>query len=391
MNNKESILEDLRRRASALQAYSDNNELYSIVGSLIQKDMTTLKCREYISAYEEEHMFYFALFKPQIEIPKQSWIENAKRDIRNIRKNTVAPSLRECYAVSEVISRSVVLMYECEEEGIIGIEIEPVIREKNDENDTPLILFLSFDGENAHFIRCDGNIDRFIDCGLTIINRRHSKCLDKRFRNNFDILRYFLLKKECLSFSKSSYSDVSSVDVTNMFDLFAQIIYGTQTNESDVKDFIKTHVETDDIIQVYMQLVNVEENISENVKKNEKNAEKLGKKLSKELFRKQLTDWKSADTVHLFALASVFNAEIYVVSPDNASGREDSNLYLPICGSYLYIFESPLVFKMIKGSTSFEINFEEECQCCRKTPEIIGQFPIANNTIDLDRIRSLGE
>lgn len=138
MNNKESILEDLRRRASALQAYSDNNELYSIVGSLIQKDMTTLKCREYISAYEEEHMFYFALFKPQIEIPKQSWIENAKT-------------------------------------------------------------------------------------------------------------------------------------------------------------------------------------------------------------------------------------------------------------CYLYTFESPLVFKMIKGSTSFEINFEEECQCCRKTPEIIGQFPIANNTIDLDRIRSLGE
>lgn len=86
MNNKESILEDLRRRASALQAYSDNNELYSIVGSLIQKDMTTLKCREYISAYEEEHMFYFALFKPQIEIPKQSWIEKCQKRYKKYKK-----------------------------------------------------------------------------------------------------------------------------------------------------------------------------------------------------------------------------------------------------------------------------------------------------------------
>lgn len=389
MDDKESILKDLKRRVSALQANSDSNELYSIVGSLIQKDMTTSKCRHHISAFEEKHLFYFSLFKPQIENPKESWIENAKKDIRSIRKNAVAPSLRECFAVSEVISRSVVLMYECDEEGFRGIEIEPMIREKDDENDTPLILFLRFDGENVRFIRCDENIDRFIECGLKITNKKHVKCLDKRFRNNFDTLRHFLLEKEFFSFSSSSYPDDFPVEMTNMFDLFAQIIYGTQTNEKHVKDLIKAHVEADDYIQVYMQLVNVQENVSENVQKNEKKAEKLGEQLSKESFRKRLTNWKSADTVHLFALASVYNAEIYVVSPEDVTGREESNLYLPICGSYLYTFESPLVFKMRKGSSSFEINFEEECQCCRKTPEIIGQFPIANNTIDLDRIRSL--
>lgn len=386
MNDRESILNDLRRRVSTLQASSDNNELYSIVGSLIQKDMTTSKCRKHISAYEEKHLFYFALFKPQIEKnPKESWIENAKRDIRNIRKNTVAPSLRECYAVSEVIARSVVLMYECEEEGFRGIEIEPVIHEKDDENDTPLILFLRFEGENVHFIRCDESIDRFIDCGLTITNRKHSKCLDKRFCNQFHTVRNFLLEKEFLSFSKSSYQDDSSEEMTNIFDLFAQIIYGTETNERDVKDFIKAHVETDDFIQVYMQLGNAEEHISENVQK------KLGKQLSKESFGKQLTDWKSASTVHLFALASVFNAEIYVVSPKDVSGREESNLYLPICGCYMYTFESPLVFKSKKESPSFETDLKQECLCRQKTPEIIGQFPIANNTIDLERIRSLGE
>lgn len=393
MNDRGSILNDLRRRVSALQAYGGNNELYSIVVPLMQKDMTILKCREHISAYEEKHLFYFALFKPQIENPKESWIENAKRDIRSIRKNAVAPSLRECYAVSEVISRSVVLMYECEEEGFIGIQIEPVIREKDDKNDPPLILFLRFDRENVHFIRCDENIDRYIDCGLKIINRKHSKCVDKRFRNNFETLTHFLLTKDkrFLSFSTSSYSDVSSVEITNMYDLFAQIIYGTPKQEKDVKEFLKAHVETEDFIQVYMQLVNVEEYISENIQKNEKNAETLGKQLSKDAFRKQLTDWKSAKTVHLFALASIFNAAIYVVSPRDVSGREESNLYLPICGSYLYTFESPLVFKSSKESSSFKINLKEECLCRQNTPEIIGQFPIANNTIDLDRIRSLGE
>lgn len=267
MNNKESILEDLRRRASALQAYSDNNELYSIVGSLIQRDLTTSKCRELIATFEEKHLFYFALFKLQIENPKKSWIENAKKDITNIRKNTVAPSLRECYAISEVISRNVVLMYEYEEDGLTGIEIEPVVSEKENKKDTPLILFLRFDEENVHFIRCYENINRFIDCGLTITNGKHLKCLDKRFRNNFDTLRHFLLDSEFLFFSCYSFPDAFPVEMTNMFELFAQIIYGTQTNEKGVKDLIKAHVEADDYIQVYMQLVNVQENVSKNIQK----------------------------------------------------------------------------------------------------------------------------
>lgn len=94
-------------------------------------------------------------------------------------------------------------MYECEEEGFIGIKIEPVISEKDDENDHPLILFLRFERENVHFIRCDDNIDRYIDCGLKITNRKHSKCVDKRFRNNFETLTHFLLTKDkiFLSFS----------------------------------------------------------------------------------------------------------------------------------------------------------------------------------------------
>uniref|UniRef100_A0A8W8JJA3 Apolipoprotein L3 n=1 Tax=Magallana gigas TaxID=29159 RepID=A0A8W8JJA3_MAGGI len=389
MGDKRSILKDLRRRASALHAYSDNNELYSIVGSLIQRDLTTSKCRELISTFEEKHLFYFALFKPQIENPKKSWIENAKRDITNIRKNTAAPSLRECYAISEVISRNVVLMCEYEEDGFRGIEIEPVVSEKDNKNDTPLILFLRFDEENVHFIRCDENINRFIDCGLTITNGKHLKCLDKRFRNNFDTLRHFLLDSEFHFFSCYSFPDAFPVEMTNMFELFAQIIYGTQTNEKGVKDLIKAHVEADDYIQVYMQLVNVQENVSKNIQKNEKKAVKLEAQLTKESFRKRMIDWKAAEKVHLFALASLFNAEIYVVSPEDVSGREVSDLYLPICGSYLYTFESPLVFKIKKGSTSFEVNFEKQCQCCRKTPEIIGEFPIANNAIDLERIRSL--
>lgn len=239
MNDKEPIINDLRRRAPVLPLF-DNNELYSIVGTLIKKDMTPLECREHISAYEERHLFYFALFKPRIENSETNWIENAKRDIRSIRENTVAPSLRECYAISEVISRNVVLMYECGDEGLRGIEIEPVIREKDIKNDTPLILLLKFDGEIVHFIQCDENIDHCIDCGLTITNKKHLKCLDKRFRNNFATFNHFLLEKDFLIFSASSYQDAFPAEMTNIFDLFAQIIYGTIRNQRGVKRFDKS-------------------------------------------------------------------------------------------------------------------------------------------------------
>lgn len=138
----------------------------------------------------------------------------------NIRKNMVVLLLCECYVISEVIFRNVVLMCEYEEDGFRGIEIEFVISEKDNKNDILLILFLRFDEENVYFIWCDENINCFIDCGLIIINGKYLKCLDKRFCNNFDILRYFLFDSEFYFFLCYSFLDVFLVEMINMFEFF---------------------------------------------------------------------------------------------------------------------------------------------------------------------------
>lgn len=83
-----------------------------------------------------------------------------------------------------------------------------------------LILFLRFDEENVYFIWCDENINCFIDCGLIIINGKYLKCLDKRFCNNFDILRYFLFDSEFYFFLCYSFLDVFLVEMINMFEFF---------------------------------------------------------------------------------------------------------------------------------------------------------------------------
>lgn len=369
MNEEESLPSYLRRKT--LSQKCDSDGLYFIAGSFIHKDID--ECRKHISEFEEKHLFYFVLFKPLIEDPPKSWIENAITDIKSIKESGVSPSLRECYAVSEAISRKVVLIYECRREGLRAIEIEPVIREMG-KDDKPLILFIRLQGfrcSEIHIVQVDDTIESLIGRGLLITNKGHSKCLDKRFRNNFDMFYHFLLDKEEYISSPNSMRE----EKTNMCYRFSQIIYGNETDAKYIKELIKTHMMNDEFMQVYMQLA--EEKI-----------------LTKKLFEKRFTEWNSADKVDLFAFASVFNAEIYVVLPKDVEGKEEANLYLPICGGYLYKFTSPLVFKRKRGRTckAFEISFEDTvCQCYRNTPDIAGQFPIANNTIDLDRIRTLGE
>lgn len=72
-----------------------------------------------------------------------------------------------------------------------------------------------------------------------------------------------------------------------------------------------------------------------------------------------MIDWKLVEKVYLFVLVSFFNVEIYVVFFEDVLGREMLDLYFLICGSYLYIFEFFLVFKIKKGSILFEVNFEK--------------------------------
>lgn len=189
MDKQTTLLDDFKR-CEAPHCLG-NDELFNVIGPLIRDGMTAKKCRQYVSDYEEKHFFYFSLFKPLFKKVGQSWIENAKQDIKNISKYGVAPSLREFYAISEIISRTVIVMHKCKEGKIRGVQIEPMIRETEDDRSMPLILLLTLEEEFIHVIKSDKNIDEIYKDDF-IINIGHARCLDKRFRNNFDDLQKFL-------------------------------------------------------------------------------------------------------------------------------------------------------------------------------------------------------
>lgn len=382
MDKQTTLLDDFKR-CEAPHCLG-NDELFNVIGPLIRDGMTAKKCRQYVSDYEEKHFFYFSLFKPLFKKVGQSWIENAKQDIKNISKYGVAPSLREFYAISEIISRTVIVMHKCKEGKIRGVQIEPMIRETEDDRSMPLILLLTLEEEFIHVIKSDKNIDEIYKDDF-IINIGHARCLDKRFRNNFDDLQKFLFDADeitCASNYPQEVMETFSGEVTNLFLLFGKLIYGSEENEKDVQCLLKNHMEVQEFCPVYMQHINVGENVETEKKSNQE-------KRIEEEFKQHLTGWKTAEIVDFFALASVFNVQVFVVS---LNGNKKPNLYLPICGSYLYTFNSPLIFENTTNRQLFKVNIEDlKCPCFQKAPEIFGQFPVCNNDFDIDRINKLGE
>lgn len=116
-----------------------------------------------------------------------------------------------------------------------------------------------------------------------------------------------------------------------------------------------------------------------------KKQERELQKRMEEAFKEHLNCWKSAEIVDFFALASVFNVQVFVVSPN---GSNTPILYLPICGNYMYTFKSSFIFERTPGKQLFDMFFEPiECLCFQRTPEITGQLSVYNNKIDLDSIQ----
>lgn len=160
------------------------------------------------------------------------------------------------------------------------------------------------------------------------------------------------------------------------------MIYGSAGNENDIKVLLKSHMEQSHYRDTYMKQVKYNK---EAVAGDKKKQERELQKRMEEAFKEHLNCWKSAEIVDFFALASVFNVQVFVVSPN---GSNTPRLYLPICGNYMYTFKSSFIFERTSDEQLFDIFLERiECLCLQNTPEITGQFPVYNNKIDLDNIQ----
>ncbi|XP_061169289.1 uncharacterized protein LOC133178587 [Saccostrea echinata] len=399
MSTQGCSLKELKRHFDLSSHNHNSDELYAIAGSLTPTQRTSTKCRQYVAEFEEKHLFYFSLFKPKYHDASHTWIRRVKEDIKNSKRSGAAPTLREIYAVSEIIETVIFLLFEGEDGTMKALKIQSVIRE-NDADQPPLVLLLITNTECPCFQRIEGNVADLKRLHIEIINANHTECLDKRFRNNFkDLQRNFMLVGEDND-SSSKLAREHFESKTNIFSLCSQIIYGNKDYAQAVRECVKMHMEGDDFREVYLQFVDVKsyvtkheytamETISDTGKK-----EKVLAKLTKEAFEKHLTEWQCFTLEDFFAIASVYNVEVFVipVQKEQTTSKNDNKgtkLFLPICGSYLYAFKTPFVFQKI-SEILFKGNLNDhDCLCCMRAPDVCGNFPIINDEIDLRRLQKL--
>lgn len=384
MSNPGDQLQRLKRQFGLMSHRHDKDELYTVVGSLTPIQKTATHSRQFVSQFEETHLFYFSLFKPVHHRPVDSWIARVKTDINNIKQSGIAPTIRELYAVSEITGRSILLVYENGDKALKALQIEPVIQE-NDKNEL-LILLFTYCGEEPCFMRIKGCITDLRDFDVEIVNANHIKCLDKRFRNSFkDLQTSFLLKEKLIQESIGAG--------TNIFSLCGQLIYGDKEIAVGIKELVTMHVTADDFREVYKQFVDVEaytpkdEYSAVTAISNEKKKEQKFASLAEKAFKKHLTTWESLTHEDLIAIASVYNIEVYVLTNKDKGEK----LFLPISGNYMFVFESPFVFQQI-SKVLFKGRLQDrECPCLRDRPKLLGNFPIMDDDIDLHRLRKLGK
>ncbi|XP_062585230.1 uncharacterized protein LOC134246897 [Saccostrea cucullata] len=391
-------LRELKRNFDLVSHSHDNDELYTIAGSLTPTQMTASECRQYVAEFEEKHLFYFTLYKPKHQNVSQTWIRRVKEDLKNAKRSGAAPTLREIYAVSEIINSDIFLLFEGGDKTIKALQIRSVIRE-NDADKAPLILLLILKTKYSCFQRIKGNVADLEILDIEVINANHTECLDKRFRNDFkDLQGNFMLVGENNSTSlKLAEENLKSK--TNIFGICSQIIYGNKDDVLAVKECVKMHMEGEDFREIYTQFVDVKSYVADEYTAmesitDEEKKEKVLAKLTKEAFEKHLTEWRSFTLEDFFAIASVYNVEVFVipVQKEQTISKNDSKgtkLFLPICGGYLFTFKTPFIFQKI-SETLFKGRFSAtDCLCNMSAPEVCGNFPMLNDEIDLKRKQKL--
>ncbi|XP_062569719.1 uncharacterized protein LOC134231769 [Saccostrea cucullata] len=379
-------LEDKLKEYFAVSAHPhDNNELFTIVGKLLPGDYKYGKVRKELSKFQKRLQYYFSLFKAQKYRPEMTVHEAFRRDMTVLEDEQFPPTLRELYAISEFLEQKITLLKiaaGCET--VSGFYISPLLRETSKTD--KIILLLTFIGGEPYFQLLEGDERNLVKCPVTFINENHDLCLDKRFENSFQDLDATFILKKIEGLTTSSLDEamttitISETDKTNIFVVLSQLVYGLECMEDFVKDHVITHMKSEDFCEIYQAFVCLDkfeaekkalERLSEGRAKDAELAD-----LRRRAFQFHLDQWDTVSIMDYFAVASVFNVEIYV-----KRGKE-YNLFLPTCSSFSKIFSSPIYLEEASNIALIPLVNCNSCSCVCRKPLISGRLPIYQEMVE---------
>lgn len=301
--------------------------------------------------------------------------------MQKLRNGSDFPTLREIYAASEMLNRKILLVKNiCGENRAIAIcpvllglskETEPIEIEMNNDNNKPTFRCLSLDESVAE--------KRYV------INEGHEFCLDKRFRNSFELLR-----------DANYFPSYKYIKQDSFFEIFGTLIYGVDSldnfdtsNVDIVKMCLSEHENDKNIKEIYSDFVDIDtySNVDERKKYEETNEEK--KKLRSAIQQKglavHLVQWKSLTQGDFFAISSIFGFILYL--------EEDQKWHMihPLCGEMMQTIKGSFSLRRI-SKDCFEVDetLTEhktiKCLCQVQTPTVSGMLNDAECLIS-DRIK----
>ncbi|XP_061169296.1 uncharacterized protein LOC133178591 isoform X2 [Saccostrea echinata] len=378
-------LVDKLKEYFAVSAYPhDNNELFTIIGKILPEDYKYGKVRRELSTFQKRLQFYFSLFKAQKYRPGMTTHEAFRRDMTILEDEQFPPTLRELYAVSELLEQRIILLKITDDcETVSGFYISPILRETS--KTEKIMLLLTFVDGEPYFQHLEGEEGKLTMCPVTLLNENHDMCLDKRFKNSFQELNASFILKQVERLNISNLEEamatitISETEKTNIFVVLSQLVYGSECMEEFVKDHVIAHMKSDEFYEIYQAFVCLDK-FEEEKKAIDRLPEGKAKEtnlsdLRKKAFHFHLEQWDTVSIVDFFAVASVFNVQIYVK-------KGKCNLFLPTCSSFSKIFSSPIYLEQASNSALIPLLDSNNCSCVCRKPLIPGRLPVYQEMIE---------
>ncbi|XP_062620530.1 uncharacterized protein LOC134282099, partial [Saccostrea cucullata] len=296
-------------------------------------------------------------------------IEKRFKDEMTELQKTGIPRLRELYAASEILEREVVLILP---ELKKVLHIWPMMKEITEDN--PLLIEVLYDEE-----KCTPTFRNLNELSVPEeewkdfkdLNKNHKRCFDKRFHNDFQVLK-----------SENFYPDLSFLKTCDrskfsVFEILSCFVYGNLSCTQLIEKYVSEHQQDEVLRTIYEKLVDYETYVGEDqlekIRKLQKETEKeeLLKKIEAKALNDHLAKRKITSKGDLLSIASIFSFDLYICA------GEMKQLIRPICTQMNQVFHGNLILNSIPDSENlFTVGpySSQSCFCKMATPVIRGVF-----------------